>query len=1136
MRHWVFTTASLAACLSAASSGQTPSLDSGPHASPVIRSVRPAAPPLDRRVTLNLKDVTLRQALHEIDRQGHLGLAFTPRLVPLDHHVSIAGDSMTVRDALENVLRGTGVRPVVTTSETVMLIRDADLRSAVSDTGGGYALVFVHVADDTTDHPLVGAVVRINGTDMQALTPETGYAAFRRVPSGFHVITVRYLGYTPQEKTVVVPDTGYVTVEFHLKMGTAKLQEVVTTATGPRRRYELGNDITILDADSIVKHEPISNVTQILEGRVPGLTVQHTSGAPGDPSRLRIRGPGSAVESNDPIVIVDGARIYSATSDSLSANLATIGGGVVAGVGYKQPAAAPSPLDEIDPASIASIEVFKGPSATTMYGPDAANGVIVITTKRGQPGPARWTADASYAESIQPGQYPLGYYRWGTATHTGLPTICPISVSTCTADSVIAYQALNHAQYSILRPTTTTSARLGVSGGSDKLTYYVSGSLDDEGGLVALPPTEIALYQSTHDGAGPPGWMIHPQRLGRWTANSNLLAKVTNTLDVSLTSTITSENQAKSNLDRDLANLETMYIDPKTHAYWESSQGNNTIAVVPDPLPDKNQRLTDDETNFMNVGSFNWRPMHWLTTTSSLGLQTISKSAEALIPRGVSIANDSVGSLTTARGTTTTVTASLGSTATIPLPLHINMQLSAGLNYNSSTATALSTSALGLLAGTTSLAGAQQILGAADASVSQVSFGYYLAPDFTWRHIAISSGLRLDQSSSFGKNAHQPLFPKVALSWLASEEKFFPFKKLFDVFRLRAAYGQAGVWPAPSQQLRLYQTEQPYLDGTTQGASLLFNIGNSAIRPERSVDYEGGFDADILHDWVSLGFSAYDKLRHDAIMSVPVAPSVVGPTFFENIGDIRNTGLEASVTTQLIRTSLVSWNVAVDYSHNYNVVSKLGPGVVPFGSDEDRVVAGYPLFGRWARPILAYADKNHDGIIEPDEVLVGDSLVYMGSSTPEYQWTMHTNASLFRGALTVNADFLYQLGFTQVNQPLAAGGDVVFLRASADPHTPLADQASAAVLGETTYGLMQRVYSLRFNSLSVGYHLPGRWTQRLLHTQDISVSIQGTNLALFTNYKGKDPNVNANATGNETVDEGVLPQPRLWIITVHTAF
>src|SRR5690606_13800081 len=189
-------------------------------------------------------------------------------------------------------------------------------------------------------------------------------------------------------------------------------------------------------------------------GRVPGLVVQRTSGAPGDPSRLRLRGVSSVYRSNDPIVIVDGVRVYYNQSDSLGGNLT--GGGFnntlvgTGAVSNSTPISALSPLDQIDPHSIQTIEVMKGPSAATLYGPDAANGVIVITTKKGHPGPTRWTLSASHGISTMPGEYPTGFFRLGTrynGTFSGNPELCRLTDFRCQADTLVRFQALNDPDY-----------------------------------------------------------------------------------------------------------------------------------------------------------------------------------------------------------------------------------------------------------------------------------------------------------------------------------------------------------------------------------------------------------------------------------------------------------------------------------------------------------------------------------------------------------------------------------------------------------------------------------------------------------------------------------------------------------------
>jgi hypothetical protein len=260
-----------------------------------------------------------------------------------------------------------------------------------------------------------------------------------------------------------------------------------------------------------------------------------------------------------------------------------------------------------------------------------------------------------------------------------------------------------------------------------------------------------------------------------------------------------------------------------------------------------------------------------------------------------------------------------------------------------------------------------------------------------------------------------------------------------------------------------------------------------------------------------------------------------GVTMMRNIGVVRNTGLELSVSTQLVRTDPFTWSTSFNLTRNHNQVMELGAGVLPFGADEARVVAGYPLFGRWARPILAYSDLNQDHVIEREEVQLGDTLVYMGASEPNYEANLFTTFSFLRGALTVSAGFAYQDGLTQENLAIGGPGRVIYSPGVSDSTSSFAQQAAVAVMNESSYGIYQTVNALRLNSVSVAFNASPSLAQRF-GTKALSIALQGTNVGLWTNYAGKDPNVNAFATGNSVVDTGVLPMPRSWQLSVHATY
>jgi hypothetical protein len=254
----------------------------------------------------------------------------------------------------------------------------------------------------------------------------------------------------------------------------------------------------------------------------------------------------------------------------------------------------------------------------------------------------------------------------------------------------------------------------------------------------------------------------------------------------------------------------------------------------------------------------------------------------------------------------------------------------------------------------------------------------------------------------------------------------------------------------------------------------------------------------------------------------------------KNIGVIRNTGFELTLGIQPVRTDLVTWSGQLNLTRNRNMVISLGPGITPFFlGGSQRVVAGYPLFGFWERPVVGYADLNHDGVIEANEVLLGDTAVYMGDAAPRYQASWHTTLGLLRGTLTLDAGFDYQHGLTQLNQTIYQ--NQLFNRGLNDPNAPLGEQATAVALAQTLYGAFQTTSTLRFNSVTVRYRMPAGVARRFGATA-LSVAVQGANLGLWTSYRGKDPDVNVNPTGNQVTDSGQLPVPRTWLVRLSATY
>lgn len=255
---------------------------------------------------------------------------------------------------------------------TLLLIVLAPVGAMGQDSGR----IIGSVQNAGTLRALQGAQVFIPGTGFGSITNADGAFQLLDVPAGAVQVRVELIGYSSAEQTVTVTPGASSTAEFLMETTALQLDELVVTATGVRRKVEIGNALATISAANEVAERPLSNISDLIQGRATGVQVVGSGGSLGMGSRIRIRGANSASLSNEPVIYVDGVRI---NNDPNSISFETGG-------------QSPSRLNDINPEDIESIEIIKGPSAATLYGSVAANGVVRITTKRGRAGTARWTA------------------------------------------------------------------------------------------------------------------------------------------------------------------------------------------------------------------------------------------------------------------------------------------------------------------------------------------------------------------------------------------------------------------------------------------------------------------------------------------------------------------------------------------------------------------------------------------------------------------------------------------------------------------------------------------------------------------------------------------------------------------------
>jgi TonB-dependent SusC/RagA subfamily outer membrane receptor len=838
------------------------------------------------------------------------------------------------------------------------------------------------VTDAANGQPLDQVNIIVVGTQFATTTNAEGRYTLRRPPLGAIAIRALRIGYGEQKKSVTVSvNEPSMTLDFALTSVPISLAPVVATATGETRRVEIGNSVANIDASKIAETLPIRTLDDLLNARTAGVSVT-TGVQTGTGSRVRIRGQSSLNLSNDPISIIDGIRM---TSD-------------IGSISYGTSGANASRVGDLNPDEIENIEVVKGPSAATLYGTDAANGVIVITTRRGRAGPARWTTYAEQGLLEDKNQYPWNYTTWGhlpaTPTVGQACTLPQVSAGTCISDSLRVHAPLHDHDATPVGRGNRYQTGVQLTAGTETINYFISAEREAEIGVLRLPGFERRRYDSL--GITPHEWTSRPNQLGRNSFRANAMVRVGSNLDLSAQSSFTNLGQRYSIESNGTAGL-------GSHVFGGPGYKNNcTVAVTPStpcngyrawtPAYTWEERRGQDVNRFIFSTDANWRPFSWNETRFSVGNDSTQRRDNDLRLRGETPPLNNtyrLGFSGEARTNIRTTTVNASSTGNHSFSPTITSRTTVGLNYvnyNFDQARAEGQD----LPSQTPGSGATQA--APSATTLRKTLGMFIEEAVALNDsLFITGALRSDQNSAFGTDFQSVIYPKASVSWIMSDESFFPRISLLNHFRVRAAYGASGVQPGPNDAIRSFEAVQGNVGGTDVPGIRNDLIGNKDLRPEKSTEVEGGFEAKLLDERISVDFTAYHKKTKDALIAAIVAPSAgtQSTTVRRNLGAIRNMGLELLTTAQVMDRESFAWDVTISGSTNSNKLLSLG-NTPPQINVNTRVVEGDPLFGWWAAPITGWQDKNGDGILTDnanpalDEVFVDTAVKFKGYTQPRH--------------------------------------------------------------------------------------------------------------------------------------------------------
>ncbi len=992
--------------------------------------------------------------------------------------------------------------------------------------------------------PISDAQVVIVGTNVGTLTNQEGRFTLRNVPAGAQQLRAVRIGFSESKRAITVVAGQALTVDLVLSKAVIELQPVVTTATGEQRRVELGNSISSINAADVTKTAPISNVSDLLNSRAPGVSVQ-TGTQTGVGSRIRIRGNNSLSLNNDPIYVIDGVRM---TSDQAS--------------GFSTGGNRANRVGDLNPEEIENIEIVKGPSAATLYGTDAANGVVVITTKKGRAGAAQWALHTEGGIITDRNTYSQNYTIAGHtpgATAYRECTLPVISSGACVKDSVRVYSPITDPDATPLGRGNRKTVGAQVSGGTETVRYFISGDRVNETGVLSLPAFERRRFDST-------GTVLHdyterPNFLQQNSFRINLNAAISPKLDVAVNSGFVNSDARFSLESNATAGLGShMFGGPgyKTNGFVSTS---GTVPTNGSPLNGYRawtpgytwQEKTGQGVNRFILGlNAQYRPTAWLQVRGTIGNDQTARSDQDLLLNGEGPPITSryrEGFADAQRSDIRNLSADIGATATFNPTPSVNSKTTVGTQYVDYSRQ--QTEAYGqYLSPGSSTANGGASPQAFENSVFQKTLGVFVEEAVALRdRLFLTGALRTDQNSAFGTNFQRVIYPKASLSWLVSEEPFFPQVSMLNSLRFRAAYGASGVQPGPNDAARSFGGAIANIKANDVPSVQYSTVGNDSLKPERTTEFETGFETKFFNNRGSLDFTYYKKRTKDALISAIVAPSLgAAQTQRQNLGAVENSGYEMVLNGQLIDRKAIGFDITLSGSINDNKLVSLGNTPPQIGTTT-RAVEGYPLFGLWARPITGWPDKNNDGILTSsanaalNEVFVGDSAIFRGYSSPRYTLTATPGLDLANRHFRLQGLIDYRGGNKYYNNTerirCVSRQNCNGLM---NPNSSFEEQAMVVATrddpSKTLDGFFQSGAFVKLREISATLTAPEAWAARFGHARSLSFTASARNLHTWTNYRGVDPETDftASETSNVPQDFQTVGPPSYFIFRLNVGF
>jgi TonB-linked SusC/RagA family outer membrane protein len=975
---------------------------------------------------------------------------------------------------------------------------------------------------------LPGVQVSISGqTGRGAVTDASGRFRITGVTGSQVTVQARALGFRPDSQLVRV---GATDIRFVMTERALELNEIVVTGTaGGEQKRALGTSISTVDVADVTAKTAVPSVDALLNGRTPGVVVLPGTGQVGAGAQIRIRGISSFSLSSNPLIYVDGVRVDNQTGTGITVQ--AFSSGVV------------SRLNDFSPEEIESIEVLKGPAAATLYGTEAARGVINILTKKGAAGATKygftmkqgsnWFMDAA-------GRIPTNYCNSFTNSD------CALSTGDTTLYSVNVYQTEKARGTPLFRDGSIHNYAANVSGGSPLFRFFASGEWNGDQG-VDYANQRIQQSARTNLSVTPSEKFELESSVGYIKSKTNLSCEAGcgGTLWGSLYSNPVNTSQFCVGSS-----------DPACG--W--GRGFNSSP----PESDRAEQFWQNLNRFTGSITLRYNPTNWFNNRLAVGTDYTLEDDVDYLPY---ITNDTIayywGSYSDGFRYQNHHQAFYNTydyTSSINLNVRptLTSKTAGGIQYYTNYNTYFSAEGDHFPApGLETITAAGTKIPASSNNTTNNTLGFYLQQEFGWRdQLFVTGAARVDNNSAFGKDIKWVTYPKASLSWVASENQTVRahLPSFIDNLRLRGAYGGSGQQPAYNTALR---TLRPVAGPNSQSTLTPSTFGNLNLKPERVFGTELGFEAGTFDDRLGFDFTYYNDVSKDAILSRGVAPSTGfgSSTQYFNAGEIQKSGIELGIKAQILQRRAYGWESAFNISTNNGNIKRLNGkdttidngsyshrvGYAPYSWFSYRVLSATydPATRRAVNPVCddgkggSMPCYNANGVVQAPKV-------YLGRGIPpvEGSWT---NTIRFFTNLRLYVMTDYATDFARLDNNLRIRCQIFYTclefvqPAKTDPRL-LVQMTSNGTLRDF---VINDASYMKLRELSLSYDVPERLSSRF-SAHGVVLTASGRNLHTWSKYTGLDPEMmfvsGSNPGSNFGVDQAEYPPLTSFVFTIRASY